>query len=62
MTGTEILGISLVIVSVCSAVSLIHLQNQVNRLRRSQRALSEGVSIGISSMIEYIDAIQRGKE
>lgn len=62
MTGSEMLGIALVIVSVCSAVSLIHLQNQVNRLRRSQRSLSEAVSIGISSLIEYIDAIQKEKE
>jgi len=61
MTPVGYLAILLAALSVLSALGLIHLQNQINRLRRSQRALSEAVSIGIGSTIEYIDAIQREK-
>jgi hypothetical protein len=61
MTPVGYVAILLAVLSVLSALGLIHLQNQINRLRRSQHLLSEAVSIGINSLLEYIDAIQREK-
>jgi hypothetical protein len=55
-----IIGLS--VANILAALGLIHLQNQVNRLRRSQKALAEAVSIGIGSMIEYVDVIQKEKD
>jgi hypothetical protein len=61
MTPVGYVAILLAVLSVLSGLGLIHLQNQINRLRRSQHLLSEAVSIGINSLLEYIDAIQREK-
>jgi hypothetical protein len=59
MSPVGYVAILLAALSVLSALGLIHLQNQINRLRRSQRLLADAVSMGISSMIEYVDAIQK---
>lgn len=59
MSALESIALALAALCVLSAVGLIHLQNQVNRLRRSQRSLADAVSISVASMIEYIDAIQK---
>ena len=59
MSPVGYVAILLAALSVLSALGLMHLQNQMNRLRRSQRALADAVSLGISSMIEYVDAIQK---
>jgi len=61
MNSVEFLAVALFALCVLSALGLIHLQNQINRLRKSQRALAEAVSIGIGSMIEYVDVVQKEK-
>ena len=49
----------LAVLSVLSALGLIHLQNQINKLRQSQRMLADALSVSLASMIEYIDVLQK---
>lgn len=58
-TGWAIAALS--VANILGAVNLIHLQNQVNRLRRSQRLLADAVGLAVGSMIEYVDVIQKEK-
>jgi hypothetical protein len=59
MSPTEFVALALAALCVLSAVGLLHVQNQLNRLRQSQRELAESVSVALSSMIQYVDTWQK---
>jgi CHASE1-domain containing sensor protein len=59
MSPTEIVALALAALCLLSGVGLLHVQNQLNRLKQSQRELAESVSVALSSMIQYVDTLQK---
>jgi hypothetical protein len=59
MNGVEFLALALVALSILSALGLIHLQNQVNRLRKSQALMSQSLSVALTSMVAYVDILDK---
>lgn len=59
MNGVEFLALALAALSILSALGLIHLQNQVNRLRKSQALMSQSLSVALTSMVAYVDILDK---